>query len=308
MYHVITNSGEYAVKILNSDIMKRPEALNNMINSEKVSHALSDKIPLIAAKSLDGKYVAELEKSFFMVFDWMNAESVFASDITTLHCKEIGKILGMIHRANIVIEDIKKERAARKPYEWDIWLAKAAALDTKWLPDFYRIAPKLKKWDRTAAKSVMKASEAQVISHRDMDPKNVIWQENSPYVIDWEAAGYINPFQELIEILNYWTAEQDGNYNEEKLRAVMDEYTENIYVGNVCWEAVTNCGFDGMLGWLDYKLKCALKPKDCSQDDLKDEVDQVLITFDELRRYEMRIVWLRNWLNKYILAKYSKQT
>ena len=44
MYHVRTDKGEYAVKLLNPDIMKRPEALQNMINSEIVSNALMDVI------------------------------------------------------------------------------------------------------------------------------------------------------------------------------------------------------------------------------------------------------------------------
>lgn len=62
MYHVHTDRGEYAVKILNPDIMKRPKALANMVNSELVSNALSDKIPLVASKSFDGKNIRSEER------------------------------------------------------------------------------------------------------------------------------------------------------------------------------------------------------------------------------------------------------
>lgn len=44
MYHVVTDSGEYAVKMLNPDIMKRACALNNMIHSEEISNRLKDNI------------------------------------------------------------------------------------------------------------------------------------------------------------------------------------------------------------------------------------------------------------------------
>jgi len=27
-------------------------------------------------------------------------------------------------------------------------------------------------------------------------------------IIDWEAAGYVNPYQEFLEVVNYWT--EDG--------------------------------------------------------------------------------------------------
>ena len=69
MYHVSTDQGEYAVKLLNPDIMKRPEALQNMINSETVSNALKDVVPLVAAKCFDGKCIIELDGSFYVIFD-----------------------------------------------------------------------------------------------------------------------------------------------------------------------------------------------------------------------------------------------
>ena len=50
MYRVETESGTYAVKVLNSEIMRRPEALNNTINSEKVAHALENLVPVVAAQ------------------------------------------------------------------------------------------------------------------------------------------------------------------------------------------------------------------------------------------------------------------
>ena len=61
MYHVSTDQGEYAIKILNPDIMKRPEALTNMINSEMVSNALSNVIPLVAAKTFNGKNIIDIK-------------------------------------------------------------------------------------------------------------------------------------------------------------------------------------------------------------------------------------------------------
>ena len=62
MYHVSTDQGEYAIKVLNPDIMKRPEALANMINSEKVSNSLLNIIPLVAAKTFNGKNILEFDK------------------------------------------------------------------------------------------------------------------------------------------------------------------------------------------------------------------------------------------------------
>lgn len=46
--------------------------------------------------------------------------------------------------------------------------------------------------------------KCQVISHRDLDPKNVMWDGMNPYLIDWEAAGPVNPYQEFLEVALYW--------------------------------------------------------------------------------------------------------
>lgn len=75
MYRVETESGVYAVKVLNPEIMQRPTALRNMIHSEKVSHALENVVPLVAAKEFDGAHVMEIagmEMSAEVrdVFDW----------------------------------------------------------------------------------------------------------------------------------------------------------------------------------------------------------------------------------------------
>ena len=82
MYRVETETGCYAVKILNPEIMQRPAALQNMINSEKVSHVLENVVPLVAAMEFNGNPVVELDGTWFMVFDWLNGASVFAPEST----------------------------------------------------------------------------------------------------------------------------------------------------------------------------------------------------------------------------------
>lgn len=71
MYRVATDKGEYAVKILNPNIMKRDNVLNNMIHSEQISNELKNKINLIGAKEFDSKRVIMLDEYYFMVFEWL---------------------------------------------------------------------------------------------------------------------------------------------------------------------------------------------------------------------------------------------
>lgn len=45
----------------------------------------------------------------------------------------------------------------------------------------------------------------QIISHRNLDSKNVLWKEGIPYIIDWESTEYINPAIELIDVATNWS-------------------------------------------------------------------------------------------------------
>ena len=97
MYHVCTEQGEYAIKWLNPDIMKRPDAMQNMINSEQIAHKFSDVVPLITAKSFGGQHVIESGGDYYLIYDWLEGRSIFVPEITEYHCTQIGRILGQIH-------------------------------------------------------------------------------------------------------------------------------------------------------------------------------------------------------------------
>ena len=60
MYRVSTTNGLFAVKHLNPEIMKRPNALSNTIHSEKAAKAFDGLIPVIVSLEIDGKQVHKL--------------------------------------------------------------------------------------------------------------------------------------------------------------------------------------------------------------------------------------------------------
>ncbi len=308
MYKVVTEQGSYAIKVLNSDIMKRPEAMQNMINSERVSNELKNVVSLIAAKEFGNTHVLEEDGMYFMVFDWLEGKPVYAPEIEEYHCEQIGRMLGKIHAANIQIDDIKKEAGSRKAYDWNIFLKEVEAqnvkeddkLETKpgedWISLFEKELPHIIRWDIQVTKSQEKLVGYQVISHRDLDPKNVMWKEEKPYIIDWEAAGYVNPYQELIEVLNYWIVDAEGTYDYGMFQAIMKAYTESMDISAVDWEDVLKCSYDGMLGWLEYNIKRALGITGSREEDRREGQQQVIGTIGDLKRYEAQTEQLKEWL------------
>ena len=106
MYAAVTERGKYAVKVLNPAVMKREKALENTIFSEKIARELSKKIPAVPAICKNGEAVSARNGCYYMVFPWQSGKSVFAKEITPLHCERIGGILGAIHHANVQIDGL----------------------------------------------------------------------------------------------------------------------------------------------------------------------------------------------------------
>lgn len=194
MYQVSTDQGEYAIKLLNPDIMKRPEALTNMIHSELLSNALSNVIPLVATKTFHGRNIIEIDDSFFVVFDWLDGKSIFAPDISEYHCEQIGRVLGRIHATQVKIDAMVESHDIREEYKWNLFMEKAKTCNSEEISVLQENIADIMRWDRDVVTGLHEASQNQVISHRDLDPKNVMWKNDAPYIIDWEAAGYVNPF------------------------------------------------------------------------------------------------------------------
>ena len=304
MYHVSTTQGEYAIKQLNPDIMKRPTALHNMINSEIVASALKDSIPLIATKKFDGKNVIESDGLYYMIFDWFEGKSVFAPDISTYHCEQIGRILGKIHASDVNVVGMERNEDSRDLFDWKLLLETAKQQNEECHTMLEENLSDIEKWDNGVVDGWKETAKKQVISHCDLDPKNVMWQDDLPYIIDWESAGFVNPYQELIEVLNYWITDEEGKYNKEKFDALMQAYTESVDICGVNWEVVLSCSFDGMLGWLEYSVKRALGLEGSGEKERQEGMKQTKGTICELRKYEAQMAMLKDWIDEYVKRKY----
>lgn len=269
MFRVETAAGVYAVKLLNPDIMLRPEALDNMRLGEQAALALREQVPLCAAR--DG-LVTELDGAYYIIYDWVEGAAVFVPEIMPAHCRVMGDLLGRIHRAGVTVPGMTPCGEVRKAYGWPVK------------------DERLARWDEQARAGQCALLNRQVISHRDLDPKNVLWQGMKPCIIDWEAAGYVNPWQELIELLNYWASDKD------MVHAMLEGYGRHMNLREAPWEAALAAGMDGMLGWLHYNLRRSAGLEGSGPEDKAAGEEHVSNTLRELEQYEERAAFLRRLL------------
>lgn len=300
MYRVHAHSGVFAVKLLNPSIMIRPNAIQNMINSERIARELQNTVPLVAAKEFDEGSLIVFEGNYYMIFDWIDGISIYTPDISVEHCSQIGRILGKIHAANVRIENLPARAQMPPHYAWDCFFEKVDHKDSECLDLLKSNLPSLTLWSKRVCRSWSAVSAYQVISHRDLDPKNVLWTDGQPYLIDWESAGLVNPAQELIEIINYWATDETRKYCPKKVACILQAYKECNSLSNVNWDAVLDHGFKGMLGWTAYNIRLALGMEGDGMKDRQKGLYEIKKTLDELHRYDNQTKQLQKWISLYL--------
>ena len=208
----------------------------------------------------------------------------------------MGDILGRIHTAEIQNRYTENKIQLPPKYKWDEYLQQGKDSDAEWADKAEDVLHCLKRWNNDALKAQKELNKNTVISHRDLDPKNVLWEDLNPYIIDWEAAGYINPYIELLEMLNYWCTDGKNGINKGLFDSMIAAYKKQNNCNDVDWDMVIAGAYKSMLGWLDYSFKRALGRETEDENEKVIGAEQAVQTINELKNYEQKAILMKEWL------------
>jgi len=299
MYQLQTEKGEYAVKALNPQIMKRKPAMGNYVFSEKAVRIVADSgINALPSIDVKGNTIHEVDGQYYLAFPWFDGKSLEADCVDVEKCKIIGRVLADIHNLDFSsIQEVHEENTVETAIDWNMYIEEAKAQNSIWINDFLEDVEQLYQIEKRANSAAEKNSKNVVVSHRDMDQKNVLWDANGdPMIIDWECAGNVNPAMELMEVALAWASEKGGAYNKEAFRAVIDSYIENGGTINEEVEDILYWVFKGKLGWLEYSIKRSLRIECGSDEEQELGTSEVVGTIQLIRDYLKQIPVLLEWI------------
>jgi thiamine kinase-like enzyme len=300
MYQCVTAKGKYAIKALNPSVMQRPNAKINTIQSELIAHIASRTIPALPAKLFHNTAIQSFDGQYYLVYDFVEGCSLRSKDINMKQCEHMGSLLAQIHNIDFseleLIDDYSSEMI---DIEWDLYLEKGMEKNEIWVKPLEQEITNLYKWTGNVKSASLLLAKGTVISHGDLEPKNVIWSDQGAVIIDWESAGFIHPMFDLLETALYWGRSDSTIVDKDKFTSFLEGYQKISGKLNFNWESVIDKGFQGKLWWLEYSLKRSLRI-DCT-DSQEEHLgrEQVLGTLDEIKKYDSFIPILREWLNKY---------
>ncbi|MCL2574661.1 MAG: phosphotransferase [Defluviitaleaceae bacterium] len=300
MFAMQATLGKYAVKAINPNVIIRPTAMRNYINSELIATAAAKAVPVCVAKIIDGKVMQEVCGQYYLVFDWMDGVCLKDDEISELHCGVIGQILADIHLIDFDNASLRDDDSADESLiDFVVYLQMGREKGMPWVEILEQNMESLQGFDAEAIRASKVLAENMVASHRDLDPKNVLWNGDSPTLVDWEAAGLINPHHDLLETALYWAVDVDGGICKDKFDAFMRGYQSKIALGDVDWSAVFAMGYSAKLGWLEYSLKRSLGIEAADGAEVDVGTRHVMGTVRGVLRYSDMVKVVEGWLEDY---------
>lgn len=180
-------------------------------------------IATIAANQLDLTFSARhTEANHFL----LTVEGHFAlilpycegNVLETIDCKQayiLGNKLAQLHLLHFPVQGAEIFPVI-KP------ISKLAMEYTPWLRKLINHCNRYRDYD----------AQNWVVSHRDIHVNNIIWRNSeTPHVIDWESAGYMHPFVELIGLAVNCAGMANSVFATEQFQATLLGYAD--YAGNL---------------------------------------------------------------------------
>ena len=293
MYKVCTEKQTYAVKHLNPEIMKRAAAMSNYKKAERLEAFLEGEgIPIVAALIFDGKKMQEIQGNYFYIFDWHDGKITDWNNITAEQCRKAGNIQGRIHA--IEAKQSESSEPELSTIDWNEYIKKAAGSNTdapvKEVESLLKENLPLLEYAQTELnKARQSLPNITTIIDEDMDPKNVMWKNDEPVVIDLECLDYGNPVSSAIQLSLQWSGITLCDFDAEKQKAFFQGYFEAYDNGFRNYKSVFGLTYT-WIEWLEYNIQRALGS-------CQDKSEQEL-GFTEVKNTINRIKYIHQMENK----------
>lgn len=264
MWRLTTTSGAYAVKQLTKNIDLNSAKIRQAYEVGEEIGAIFAKsgIPAITALSLQNKHLIDIQDETFLIYPWVHAAILNKDQATPQHALQMTGILTQMHTLNLYIPGLAKPEYFL--YEDNQIIELIEQTERPNLPiagALQKHTPTLLTINQAYKHSIPELQKQGVVSHGDLDIKNVLWNTKSePFLIDWECAKQFNPVQDLLSFATDWSG-VTTKLNLALFKQIIEKYLDT---GGELGLTKATMGLNGVLGiwlnWLIYNIKRSLKP------------------------------------------------
>lgn len=269
MYRLPTTQGEFAVKVLNPTIMQYADVRAKFRLSERISSAVATAgLPAVFALIGAGDVVHDIGPVTVMVFPWINAQALTTFSAPPEQARQIGSILGRIHALPLRFDELTLPEWPSptdfQEAEWALLVDDAERKSITWAQEVRSLLPEIAAWIRLSHEAQQALGNTWVVSHGDLDQKNVLWSDSqTPWLIDWESAGFVQPAMEAVGAALDWCGQAAGQFHAIAFEAFLEGYREarKLTTQEVECGLQAYCG--NWCGWLKFNIQRSLRLEEC---------------------------------------------
>ncbi|SRR5579871_462873 len=261
MWRVETTQGRFAIKQLHPQIIGQPGLRDRYRLTEQIATALAARgVPAVRALACADGPVQDIDDISVLVFPWREGSTLSSGPAEPTQAGQIGAVLGQMHALRLSIPglEIPTWRVFRDD-DWVLLARRGTERALPWAESLRGALRDIRWWNGLAQEADKRLWNNLVVSHRDLDQKNVLWRDGTTFaIIDWEAAGLINPTRELADVALAWSGQTVGEPSEAAFRAVIDGYRlAGGALADSAYDALYSC-LGNALEWLEFNLRRTL--------------------------------------------------
>lgn len=182
LYRLDTDQGSFAVKELNLVDRRTTYRVEDVFGLERAAFAAGIPMPEPISAS-----------QHTLVHRWVEGEKLPEAPVSAAYAFEIGEVLARIHALDVEWTDASIEDPASR--DWPELAERAATTGQPWADElgshvetFLAIAHFVDTCERTGP---------VVLTHKDIQPWNLLARDGRPVVLDWELSGMLDLASEL---------------------------------------------------------------------------------------------------------------
>ena len=287
MWRLDTDKGSYAIKQLSKDIdLKNERVIKNYEWSEKIASRFSALgIPAVPAIENTGQYLFMGDETGFLVYPWVDAKALDQHAVSESHALKIAEILAKMHCLNLDEPEIIQPEFYTHTNEKILELLdKAESFNCPFATDLRKNQKNILAANESYQKAIPILKTHIVVSHGDLDQKNVLWDSsNNPILIDWEAACKIDPTYDIIGTAFNWSG-ITSSFDKDLFFKMIEAYQKAGGVINKEHVVAACYGSFSWIGWLVYNIErsCVLGESEHKNVGIE-QVNQTLTTILQLQ-------------------------
>jgi len=182
--------------------------------------------------------------------------------------------------------------------DWNFYLQKGKSCNAPWVNSLSENIVFIDKCYSQAIEASSQLASESIISHRNLDYRNVIWNGYTPYIIDWEESWLVNPFYDYAHTAILWAKDKNLDVYKDKFFAFSNSYKNKNKLAPKNWKTVLQTNYIEPLDWLEFSMKRSLKMNctDPKEQQMGTEHTEYMIY--EAIQYSSEIELLYDWLIK----------